>query len=42
MFIFFMALETEEEKIVQKVGIREITIENAVLLVNRVPVKLKA
>ena len=40
-YLYTLSLETEEEKIVQKVGIREITIENAVLLVNRVPVKLK-
>lgn len=40
-YLYTLTLKTEHESIVQQVGIREISIEDGVLLVNRVPVKFR-
>ncbi|MFA9380085.1 MAG: glycoside hydrolase family 2 TIM barrel-domain containing protein [Acetanaerobacterium sp.] len=40
-YLYTLSFETENEAIVERVGVREIKIENAVLYVNDVPVKCK-
>ncbi len=39
--LYTLVLTTDEEEIIQKVGIREVEIKNSVILLNRVPIKFK-
>jgi beta-galactosidase len=40
-YLYTLILSTEEEKIIQKVGVRKIEIKNSVILLNNIPIKFK-